>query len=348
MADITFTPEDFDAVLTIDDLTSYIANLIIDIRNYSVSPKLLSAIDRMQMLSEYGLNNESSINELLMAYNQIQIASIEMRQLLSSFVNLDTYDNIAYAFYYNGQRYSTEHIQANWLIKTSKGELRLQLDKAVESIKQNIEGTAKEKLANIFNKHYQGYLAAISGMYTKATGYVLGQRTKGARLNKGHVAEAYEAHIAQHHSQAYQLLNSLNTSISVIDKMVNAIELELKGDNYWAIHEDPNEAWKHIRGALGTQRGTVAGDVGRYQVKQGTNTNEFSSQVRLASLSTLKNGIKVYCDLVNPDIPVTDAARKLAMYLSEPVKNTEKNIQAYIANKELSKQISNLGKLRHI
>ena len=88
MADITFTPEDFDAVLTIDDLTSYIANLIIDIRNHSVSPKLLSAIDRMQMLSEYGLNNESSINELLMAYNQIQIASIEMRQLLSSFVNL--------------------------------------------------------------------------------------------------------------------------------------------------------------------------------------------------------------------------------------------------------------------
>ena len=234
---------------------------------------------------------------------------------------------------------------------TSKGELRLSLEKASEDLKKGIEGTAKEKIFDIFNKHYARYMDAISGMYQEKSGYPLGAKVKGSRLNRGHVAEAYETHISAHHSQAYNLFNALDTPLSIMDKMAYVLELETKGDEYWASHESPDEAWKHIRGAMGTQRGTVAGDVGRFQVKQGASstTNIYSSQVRLASLTTLRNGINAYCDILNPSVSPNTVARKIAMYMSEPVAKNERNIKAYAANKHLAKEIANLGgKLRHI
>lgn len=272
---------------------------------------------------------------------------MSLRSLLSKYINLEVYDSIAYAFYFNGQRFSTENLKTDWMFVTSKGELRLSLDKATEELKKDIEGTAKEKIFNIFNKHYTSYMNAIIGMYK---GPAIGSKQKGSKLNRGHIAEAYETHISSHHSQAYNLFNALDTPVSVIDKMVYVLELETKGDEYWANHETPDEAWKHIRGAMGTQRGTVAGDVGRFQVKQGANSikNIYSSQVRLTSLSTLRNGINAYNDILNPNIAPSIVARKIAMYLSEPVAKNERNIQAYIANKELSGEISKLGKLRHI
>lgn len=351
MSDISFSPDDFDAVLTIEDLSSHIEKIIVEIRAGNIGlSNINEQLDKLQSASIVGINSNSSVNELLTAYKTVQSVSMSLRSLLSKYVNLEVYDNIAYAFYFDGQRFSTENLNADWMFVTSKGELRLSLDKAAEDLKKEMEGTAKEKIANIFNKHYKSYMDAISGMYLKATGYPLGAKVKGAKLNRGHVAEAYESHISGHHSQAYILLNSLEAPTSIMEKMIYALEMETHGDEYWAKHESPDEAWKHIRSSMGTQRGTVAGDVGRFQVKQGasSSTNIYSSQVRLASLSTLRNGINAYCDILNPKIAPNVVARKIAMYMSEPVAKTERNIKAYAANKYLSEEISKLGKLRHI
>ena len=285
MSDLSFTPEDFDSVLTIEDLTAHIEKIVIEIRTNSILPNLMKDIDKMNEIAKEGLDTKSSIQVLLKAYKYIQSASMKMRQELSKYITLETYDSIAYAFYYDGQRFSAENLNADWLFVTNKGELRLSLDKAAKDLQEGIEGTAKEKISDIFNRHYKSYLNAITGMYN-------GQIGRG-RLNKGHIAEAYEIHISEHHSQAYQLLNAIDSPQSVMDKMIYAFELETKGDEYWSSHESPNAAWKHIRSSMGTQRGTVAGDVGRFQVKQGSSSskNIYSSQVRIASLSTLKNGI---------------------------------------------------------
>ena len=132
---------------------------------------------------------------------------------------------------------------------TSKGELRLSLEKASEDLKKGIEGTAREKIFDIFNKHYARYMDAIVGMYK---GPAIGSKQKGSKLNRGHIAEAYEMHISAHHTQAYNLFNALDTPLSIMDKMAYVLELETKGDEYWASHESPDEAWKHIRGAMGT------------------------------------------------------------------------------------------------
>ena len=348
--DISFTPEDFDSVLTIEDLSSILETIIIQIRTASATQGLQENLDKLEKISKIGLSANSSVSELLTAYKTIQATSMELRQLLSKFINLDTYDSVAYAFYYDGQRFSTETLSLDWLFVTSKGELRLSLDKAAADLEKGVQDTAKSKVMDIFNRHYKSYFNAISGMYLHATGYPLGAKVKGSKLNRGHVAEAYETHIAGHHSQAYVLLNTVEISDSVMNKMVNVLELEVKGDDYWAGHETPEEAWKHIRGAMGTQRGTVAGDVGRFQVKQGASstTNIYSSQVRLASLSTLRSGINAYCDITNPNIAPSVVARKIAMYMSEPVASNERNIKAYMANKHLASEIEKLGKLRHI
>ena len=163
-----------------------------------------------------------------------------------------------------------------------------------------------------------------------------------SRLNQGRVAEAFEAHLTEHHPNAFQYLNTLNTN-SVISKSLLVQFATEAGDSYWAHHEDPNSAWAHIRGAMGTQRGTVAGDVGNRQVKS---AKDSGNQVKLSTLTNLKTGIKRYADILNPDIPCRDVALKLARYLTEPVKRNEKNLQAYIANKELSTDISKLQSVR--
>lgn len=355
---LSFTPDEFDSVLSISDLTIYIAKVIQQIRQQNLTqPNLFLEIDNLAKIFQNGINSQN-INELLTAYKSIQQISMKLRKMLSEYVNLEVYDNISYAFYYNGKRFSTDNISASWLTVNSKGELRLQLDKAAESLSKDLQDEARLKIQEIFSQHYQNYLAVVSAAYLEETGYELGKKIKGSKLNRGHVAEAYEIHISEHHPQAYRLLNEVNKLDSVMEKMSIVQQLQNdtdEGNGTW--HETANEMWRHIRSAMGTQRGTVAGDVGRFQVKQGfsSNSNAYSSQVRLASLSTLKNGIKIYSDILNYDIDATQVAYKIAMYMSEPVANNTRNIQAYIANKNLSKEfenldeaIKNIGRLRHI
>ena len=58
-------------------------------------------------------------------------------------------------------------------------------------------------------------------------------------------------------------MNSLNID-SVASKAIIAKEVTEFKIDWWATHESPDDAWVHIRSSMGTQRGTVAGDVGRF------------------------------------------------------------------------------------
>ena len=99
-------------------------------------------------------------------------------------------------------------------------------------------------------------------------------------------------------------------------------ESDVDAVTYWDAHEGITKAWMHIRNSLGTQRGTVAGDVGQMQVKQGKTG---AGRIRLARLNTLKEGIGVYCAIVS-DEPVEDVALRIAKYISEPVRQTSSKI----------------------
>lgn len=340
---LVFTPENFDSVISIEDLVNILDSIIKRIRSQDGQfNQIISDIEELQNLAENGMDVDASVSTLFSIYKKIQSISLKLRKELNSYVNLDIYDSVEYAFYYNNERFFTDKLSLDWMFVNSKGELRLSLDKATADLKTELEKTGKQKINQIFNRHYEQYVKAISGMYKGTIGR--------GRLNRGHIAEAYEIHISQHHTRAYSLLNNVIENTSILDQMTNILELEIHGSEYWSNHEDANEAWRHIRNALGTQRGTVAGDVGKFQVKQGrfSEKNQYSSEVRLSSLTNLKHGVSIYNRLLNPTVPSHVVAREIAMYLSEPVKKTEQNIQAYIANKEIGPEINKLTLLRHL
>ena len=340
MGNLYFSPEDFDSVITLEDLTNILADIVGEIRagDKTTQPllkkkkKLIALQDNLYNYKEDKDYGGEGVQMLFAVYEQSIKTSMQIRKLLAQRgIKLQEYNDISYSFYYKGTRYTSDTIDLNWIRVGSDGTLKLNIDKAVKDLKQQINSISQKQLQAIFQKHFEVYLAAIFGMYKGSS-----------RLNQGRVAEAFEAHLTEHHPNAFQYLNTLNTN-SVISKSLLVQFATEAGDSYWAHHEDPNSAWKHVRGAMGTQRGTVAGDVGNRQVKSAKDSGD---QVRLSTLTNLKTGIKRYADILNPDIPCRDVALKLARYLTEPVKRNEKNLQAYIANKELSTDISKLQSVR--
>ena len=324
--DLTFTPEDFDSVTTLGELTSFLTQIILDLRNNnSYGEQARAAVNELEALATQGfsLNDQSAaITQLFHIYKSIIKVSLELRKLLEAKgLSLNIYDSITYALYYNNERWYTENIKPDWLRVTSDGALKLNIHKAVEDIKSTYTSKLNNEIQHLINQHYQAYTAAIWGMYKG-----------GNRLNGGHVAEAFETHLSKDHSDVYKILmNGVDVENASDEGLMIAAEGEIT-NKYWALHESPNEAWYHIRGALGTQRGTVAGDVGKVQVKQGKD----GDQVRLTTLANLKTGIQRYTAIFGTE-PAEVVARRIAMYMSENVPKTEKNMQAYGANEVVDK-----------
>ena len=326
---ITFMPEDLKSVLSLEDLASVLKEIILEIRHSDTAYNNIKQKIQQLEKSFSNLSNQSSIQELFDAYKNIQTISLELRRALSNFITLDTYDSIAYAFYFQGTRYSTEHFSLEAVQKKDDGSLWLNLDNAIKEIKDNIKDLKRDKVNELFTKHYQSYLSLIQGTY---------KGKWGTRVNEGVVSEAFESHISSHHTAAYQLLNSSEVFTSTIDKMVEA---ELKQEGSW--HEGATGGWIHIRGALGTQKGVVAGDVGRFQVKSTKFTGSYS-KIRLTRLSTLKNGIQIYSEIISGE-PVEGVALKLARYLSEPVKALSVDtLQKGVKNLDLNNDIEKFMK----
>lgn len=329
---INFMPSDLESVVTVGELTDILTQMIIEIRALNPSSEnLRNKISALSQSVKNGpLNKDSStVSELYDSYEMVQSISMELRALLSKFINLEVYDSIGYSFYYNGRRYVTDTIKPEWLMKGSKGELRLNLEAATQDLKQDYGSAIVEAAQDVFQEHYISYLNAISGTYQ---GYI----GRGA-LNKGHIAEAYEEHIQEHHRSSTQLFDDIYKGHwTVMDKALMAFENDDINGNYWSQHEDIQTAWMHVRHALGTQRGTVAGDVGRLQVKSGSDANEWAPQVRLASLKTLQDGINYYSAILSDENP-DSVARRIAIYMSEPVRNVSAKLLNNITDEEAEK-----------
>lgn len=262
---------------------------------------------------------------------------MELRKVLNQFTSIEIYDTIDYAFYYNGQQYYTDEIKAHWLTKSSKsGELKLRLNTATKELQQDVVDSYRNRIRDIFKYHQAVFSAAIEGTYRGIIG-------RGGALNRGHIAEAYEIHIAEHHPVEYLVLKGLKTpsnKITAIDQTMIAQEGKMNAVQYWANHEGISSAWEHVKEALGTQRGTVAGDVGSTQVKQGKTG---ASRIRLARLNTLQEGIESYTMILNENIPPQEVALKIARYISEPVNKISSKIVDNITDEETKKIFQNFN-----
>lgn len=342
---VYFAPEDFKNVITIEDLTDYLIEIIIEIRKENNEEKnsIIKEIEELQKLEIY--NNDGSYNNqnIISIYKKIQSISLKLREKLSKYIStIDLYDSIGYALYYNSQRYYSKDLDIRWLKIDNKGNLLLQFNKAIDDIEKRLSEEYKDSIRETLNSHYMKMLEAIQGTYK---GEAIGSNKKGAKLNYGHIAEAFERHLSAHHSYSYKILNNLMKNINSADKiLISNINWEKEFPNsYWEKHEQNgiDGTWKHVRASLGIQRGTVAGDVGNLQVKS---SRRHSRNLQLSSLNNLKLGIETYSELINDKIPIKEIAKKVANYLTEPLSREASILASDILNQEIEKELNILDK----
>ncbi len=320
-------------VISISELTSLLTEMIVEIRaNNAYGKNLKKELKKLKsfkdIMPQIGDKSQTSLTTLFQLYVQLQKVSMELRQLLN-IADMEKYDSINYAIYYKNQRYAAEHLKAEWLTVSSSGELKLRLNYAVKDLEEDLNEEYQKEAQQLFNEHYAIFLNAITGTYRGKIG-------RGGALNKGHIAEAFESHISEHHKNLYHILNNLANStlrLTSADKSMLAFESETNAVSYWANHEGISAAWQHIRDALGVQRGTVAGDVGKWQVKSGQSS---APRIRLARYNTLLDGLENYnLILANESVaPAHEVAMKLARYLSESVRKMSDKIVDNIIDKE--------------
>ena len=254
---------------------------------------------------------------------------------MSEIFKNETYDGIEYSFYYNGQRYHTDTIKAEWLTASSStGELKLRLNHATQDLEVAVAERVEQSYAEAFNNHYAKMLKGFSTMYSGKIG-------RGGAINYGHLAEAFEEHMSQHHKEATRAIDQLAMSsenLSVVEKYIISFVDQEKGTVGW--HEAPKETWAHVIHSLGIQRGTVAGDVGKSQVKQ---SKTGSPRIRLARLNTLIEGVQVYSDIFNPNKTPTEVAQKLASYISEPMRKVAEAIVDGVIDKDIQSALKELN-----
>lgn len=328
--------------ISFQELVNALNEIIKEIRSSSTEySSLIKSINDLE-LNYKNLTASTKVEVMFNAYKKIQNISIEIRKLLQKYnIKAELYDNISYAFYYtnsNGQtiRYSTDKLDLKWLRVSSTGELQINLTKAISDISSS---GLNNLISEIFTKHYESYYNLITGTYNERKPYK-GKTYKRAPLNKGHISEAFEEHLSQHHPGFYSLLNSgllfEKNNESVLSKMA---QVQINSQENWENknHESVTAAWMHVRHSMGSQKGTVAGDVGKYQVKFGTVENP---KLRLARLSTLKNGIKLY-SLILSDEDSLKVATLLASYMSERVNKTSERLVDAIIDKEVSTLLEN-------
>lgn len=277
----------------------------------------VNQLEKLNNTNKIDTFNNDNLQNALKQLKQIQKISLEIRNLLPDFLGLQhDYKTIDTVFYIEGKRYETKKIKVDWLQPNTSGtEIRIKLSKVYESLSKQI----KQNKQQIFLKHYNLYLAAISGMYEKVNKKQLGKD----RINKGHVAEAYERFLQIKYKEllnSNELNSNQETLLAKMDKVT-----------YWEQEESLEEAWVHIRDSLGRTRGTTYGDVNNIQVKQGkidAGRSGHEDEVRLVSLANLKEGIKNYSLIFNTDVDSLSLAKKLANYMTSSVgKEVDKAIR---------------------
>lgn len=278
------------------------------------------------------------------AYEKIISVSTKLRSLLQSYeLQIAQYDQLDYALYYEGERYyaSTADITAAMSyggIRVTKSGLMIDLKKITENLQQDIWSDCKVAIFNAFNKHYESFRNYASGMYlTQNKKYFGGS---GANINMGHVAEAHERHLQEHHKNLFIL--STQSDITPTDLIQYRFE-EFKQEvspEHW--HTGPEDIWSHIRASLGFQRGTVAGDVNSTQVKQARTTEKSkNTTLRLSSIANLKRGVKVYSAIFNKDILPRQVAIGIAIYISDIMDpQARRTLNAYILPKVLNEDFN--------
>lgn len=215
---IYFKPSDFTGVLSLDYLTQVIADIIKDIRSndhgqYNHMINEISELETIELKVEAYKNSGNTkqaqimINYYYDLYQRLLKISLELRKLLPKELGLAQYDNISYALYDRGQRFYFEKLPISTLVyNESTDKLQIDLEAATKNLRQRLTQANKESYGAILNAHYNNFMNVLKNAKTHEL---------PSGLNRGHVAEAFEEHLAQHHTAAYNFYNNMKNQQEV-------------------------------------------------------------------------------------------------------------------------------------
>lgn len=299
--------------IVLQDLIQHFTEMVISIRQNSRQyARLYELIDSLSRINANAINKNKGALFLFQVYETIIQVSMELRKILPQFeIEVSQYSSIDYALYYKNQVYYTRELKPEWLSAT-KGGLMLHLSPAIKDLEEESKTEAQLAILDLFNQHYQLFLQTVEDSYQRHHNGKSILQNQDSVFNKGHVAEAHERHLQEHHALLYQSVKTKNLQPN---EQIEAHILEMQRQNSAdTFHETAATIWKqHLLASLGYQRGTVAGDVNSTQVKQGAS----GASLRLTKVGNLRTGIKAYSDLFNKDIPPEVVGTKIALYMSD-------------------------------
>ena len=321
MADTLFTASDMANSINIEDAADVLVEAI-DLIRAKIKINNLNNLE--SIIKEYSLKDNLTDEEIIDAYKKVQEFSFYLRTFFKNFPQVKQYEKISYAFYTSsGYRYTAETPSG---LHVSDGVLYYNRQQTMLEIQKSLKGQFNyKKVQQALSKHIKDYKRMLKGTY------------RGKRFNFGHISEAFEDHLSSHHTSLYNLLNINLQADSVFEKMAD-IEFqnylqEINSSNRWDTHETVKQGWQHLRNSLGIQRGTVAGDIGEFQVKARNN--------KLADVSTIVEGLKIYSKIFDPSVSSDILCYDILKYLSEPYSRFNGDA-ADFANTIISKEISEL------
>ena len=291
---------------------------------------LYKLIDSLSQINANAINKNKGALFLFQVYEMIIQISMELRKILPQFnIEVSQYSSIDYALYYKNQVYYTKELKPEWLSVTKSG-LMLRLSPAIKELEEESKTQTQLAILDLFNQHYQLFLQTIEDSYQRHHNGKSILRNQDSTFNRGHIAEAHERHLQEHHTLLYHSVKVKNLQP---DEQIEAHIAEMEKQNKeYTFHETASTIWKqHLLASLGYQRGTVAGDVNSTQVKQGAS----GASLRLTKVGNLRTAIKTYSDLFNPDIDAKIVGTKIALYMSDIA---DKDIRTFI-NKDFFNEV---------
>jgi len=319
-------PEYMAQYLPKEDMIAIVEEQIKDIRkNEPKYAELKNDVNELKSLTQI----QGSVETLFNAYEKVKKVSMHLRKIFSQAgINLDKYNSIEYSLYYEGQRYATAELKPEWLEVSEDGkQLKINMQKSTADIAQDYKNRIDSEVSRLIKQHYENYYTALTNMSLHEGGVMT---KKG--FNRGHVSEAYEEHMQEHHENMIRALGSTEY-VAKDAVIVKHFQKEAEDDaTKWYMHESDgaNMMWQHLRHALGNQAGTVAGDVGGVQVKSiiqyGGKFKDYHS-LSLTNLSTLENGINNYSAIFS-DEDTRSVATKVVDYMTESITRLDRTSQS--------------------
>lgn len=338
-----YVPESGENLISLEDLTLMLEEVIQKIRNDKDNPLIKKEIEQLQIAYnnlKKVKNSKTNVRNRLIAYKQTIQLNLNIQKILvklnERFKGIEIADTIGYTIVFNGKRYQKDKLTTTdvridshnkLVLKATENALKAAQDKRWKKNKQ------LEILNDLVNDHLASYQNLIVNTYRGDK--IIG---KDAPFNYGNIAEAFENHLQQSYKDIYRALRESKTLTSEeFDSFSDTLNSLPKNDDKWTLEENATDGWKHLRASFGQLKGTVAGDAGPVQVKEALgDSGEWDN---LQSYYDVIKTYNLFTNIFNNKGDIHKMAMSMAKTLTENVQKEALDFIEDLSDKDIFSQL---------